>query len=43
MEGAQLYFVYDLEGREQEARATLEGVESFLRTPKRSKWDFGRL
>ena len=42
-ERAQLDFVYYLEGREQQARAVEEGVEAFLRTPERSKWDFGPL
>ena len=42
-ERAQLDFVYYLEGREQQARAVEEGVEAFVRTPERSKWDFGPL
>ena len=34
-------FVYYLEGREREERAAVAGVESFLATVERSKWDFG--
>jgi hypothetical protein len=34
-------FVYYLEGREREERARVGGVEAFLATVDRSKWDFG--
>jgi hypothetical protein len=34
-------FVYYLEGLEREDRADIAGVESFLATVERSKWDFG--
>ncbi|HJS74282.1 MAG TPA: YiiX/YebB-like N1pC/P60 family cysteine hydrolase [Vicinamibacteria bacterium] len=34
-------FVYYLEGLEQEARASAAGIERFLATVDRSKWNFG--
>ncbi len=34
-------FVYYLEGREREEKAAVAGVESFLATVERSKWNFG--
>jgi hypothetical protein len=34
-------FVYYLEGREREENARVEGVEAFLTTIDRSKWNFG--
>jgi Permuted papain-like amidase enzyme, YaeF/YiiX, C92 family len=34
-------FVYYLEGLERENRADIAGIESFLATVERSKWDFG--
>jgi hypothetical protein len=40
---AQFDFVYYLEGREAELAAVPAGVEAFLETPSRSKWDFGPL
>jgi hypothetical protein len=40
---AQFDFVTYLEGREQDEIAVVAGVEAFLETPDRSKWDFGPL
>ncbi len=40
-EGRRFDFVYYLEGRETEDRAAAAGVERFLATVSRSKWDFG--
>jgi hypothetical protein len=40
-ENRRFDFVYYLEGREREERAAVAGVESFVATVERSKWDFG--
>jgi hypothetical protein len=39
-ESRRFDFVYYLEGREREERAEVAGVESFLATVNRSKWNF---
>ena len=38
---AQFEFVYYLEGRESDLAAVPAGVDAFLATPERPKWDFG--
>jgi hypothetical protein len=40
-ENRRFDFVYYLEGREREERAAVAGVELFVATVERSKWDFG--